>query len=125
MNNEIKILLTIELAGGTLVRKSEPDVITCIITKEDVNPKKYKGKKEAKDIVRKRKNKHFSFEVKPAKQHIELSYDAYYHMIGECPSWVRPKVWKKMTISERLESHLTRLCEYHRGKSFTYTVLED
>lgn len=126
MDNITKISLTIELEGSTLVRKSEPEVIKCTVTERDLNPsKKWRGKDGLK-IVRKRKSKHFSLEAKPASLHVNMGLDAYNYMISsECPYWAKPKVWSAMTEEQRLEAHLQRTCEHHRGKSFTYIVLED
>ena len=55
-----------------------------------------------------------------------LGVDAYNYMISsECPHWQKSKVWNKMSLEERLKAHLQRICEHHKGKSFTYIVLED
>ena len=126
MNNVTKIPLTIELEGSTLVRKSEPEVIKYTITERDLDPsKKWKGKDGLK-IIRKGENKYFPLKAKPASLHINMNLDAYNYMISsECPCWAKPKVWLAMTEEKRLEAHLQRICEHHRGKSFTYIVLED
>lgn len=126
MNNVTKISLTIELEGSTLVRKSEPEIIKYTVTERDLNPsKKWKGKDGLK-IVRRGKCKFYPLEAKPARLHSSLSMEAYNYMISdECPYWIKPKVWKSMSKIKRLEAHLQRTCEHHRGKSFTYIVLED
>ena len=126
MNNVIKISLTIELEGSTLVRKSEPEIIKCILTKRDFEPnKKWKGKDGLK-IVRNARFKHYSLIAKPASQHINMNIEAYEYMTsGECPSWAKPKIWATMTTTQRLEAHLQRTCEHVGGKSFTYEVLGD
>ena len=126
MNNVTKISLTIELEGSTLVRKSEPEVLKYTVTERDLNPsKKWKGKDGLK-IVRKGKYKLFPLEAKPASIHVNMSLDAYNYMISsECPYWAKPKVWSAMTKEQRLEAHLQRTCEHHKGKSFTYIVLKD
>ena len=126
MNYSPKISLTIELEGSTLVRKSEPEIIKCILTKRDFEPnKKWKGKDGLK-IVRNARFKHYSLIAKPASQHINMNVEAYEYMTsGECPSWVKPKIWAAMTTTQRLEAHLQRTCEHVGGKSFTYKILED
>lgn len=126
MNNLIKISLTIELEGSTLVRKSEPEVIK--YTTIEKNPKLSKKKKgiETLKVVKKGEFKHYPLEIKPASLHVNIGVDAYNYMISsECPYWIKPKVWATMSKKQRLEEHLKRTCEHHRGKSFTYVVLEN
>lgn len=127
MNNNIKISLTIELEGSTLVRKSEPEKVFYKLTNKDLNPtKKFESKKEAFKIVKRGYYKNYPLEAKPAFQHINLTVEAYEYMISaECPSWAKPRAWDKMTKKERLEKHLSRTCEHFRGKSFTYKILDD
>lgn len=126
MNNEVKISLTIELEGSTLVRKSEPEVTKYVITEKDLNPsKKYKGNSGLK-VVKKGRFVTYPFVAKPASLHVNLGVDAYNYMTSaECPYWQKPKVWANMSLEERLKAHLQRICEHHGGKSFTYIVLED
>ena len=126
MNNNIKISLTINLEGSTLVRKSVPEVIKYALTERDLNPyKKWKGKDGLK-VVRRGSFKHFSYETKPASQHINMTQESYDYMVSsECPHWIAPKVWNVMSAKERLESHLQRVCEYYNGTSYTYEILED
>ena len=126
MNNTIKISLTIELEGSTLVRKSEPEIIKYSVTKKDLEPnKKWRGKDGLK-VVKRGTYKSYSLIAKPASQHINMNVEAYEYMTsGECPSWVKPKIWAAMTTTQRLEAHLQRTCEHVGGKSFTYEVLED
>ena len=55
-----------------------------------------------------------------------MTVEAFNYMTSnECPYWSTPKDWNKMKPKERLEAHLQRTCEHHRGKSFTYFILED
>lgn len=125
MNNEIKILLTINLEGGTLVRKSEPEVIEYVITKKGFNSFK-KGKGKGNEVVKRGKFKHYPLVAKPATQYLHINKESYYYMISsECPYWIKPNIWEKMTTIQRLEAHLKRTSEYLGGKSFTYKVLED
>lgn len=126
MNNSIKVLLAINLEGGTLVRKSEPEVIKYTITKRDLDPhKKWRGK-DGLEVVRKGEYKRYPLVAKPATQRINMNVDAYNYMTSsECPYWAKPKVWAIMSKTQRLEAHLQRVCEHMRGTSFTYEVLED
>lgn len=126
MNYSPKISLTIELEGSTLVRKSEPEIIKCILTKRDLEPnKKWKGKDGLK-VVRNTRSKHYPLIANPASHHINICTEAYKYMTSnECPCWAKPKTWAMMRETQRLEAHLQRICEYVGGKSFTYEVLED
>lgn len=126
MNNTIKISLTINLEGSTLVRKSEPEVIKYTVTERDLNPnKKWKGKDGLK-VVKRGSFNHFSYETKPASQHINMTEEAYRYMVSsDCPYWSKPKVWNSLSAKERLESHLQRVCEHCNGTSYTYEILED
>lgn len=126
MNNTIKISLTIELEGSTLVRQSEPEIIKYSVTKRDLEPsKKWKGK-DGLEVVRKGTFKHYSVIPRPASQHISMNIEVYEYMTSnECPYWSRPNVWRKLNEIERLEAHLKRLCEHLGGRSFTYQILND
>lgn len=125
MNNTTKILLTIELEGGTLV-KGEPQVKEYVLTKNDFMFKKKLKGKEGNKIVKKGKYIHYDYTTKPAFQHINMSRDAYLYFISnECPEWSIPKIWSKLTPKERLEIHLLRTCQHFRGKSFSYEILDD
>lgn len=124
MSNAIKISLTINLEGSTLVRKSDPEKIKYTILEKDINPLK-KGKSGMK-VVKEGETNHFPLVSKPATQHINLSEYSYKYMVSiECPYWAKPKVWKTMSAKERLKSHLQRVCENFNGKSYNYKVLDD
>lgn len=125
MNNTIKISLTINLEGGALVRKSEPEVIKYVITAKTANSNKKKRSKDNFKVVEKGSFKHFSYETAPASQHINMTEEAYKYMTSECPYWVKPKVWNKLNKKERLELHLQRTCEHFHGTSYSYTILDD
>lgn len=122
--DNIKILLTIQLEGGTLVRKSEPEVIHYQLTKHDLDPR-IKGKEGFK-IAKKGKVKYFPLEAKPASLCVNIGQEAFKYMTSkECPHWQRTKTWLGMSAKQRLEAHLQRMCEYHHGKSYRYQILED
>lgn len=126
MNNNIKISLTIELEGSTLVRKRLPELITYSISKKELNFSNPLKGKEGDKIVKRGRVNHYPLETKPAYLHINMTIEAFNYMTSnECPYWSTPKDWNKMKPKERLEAHLQRTCEHHRGKSFTYFILED
>lgn len=126
MSNVTKISLTINLEGGTLVRKSEPEVIKYTVTAKDIEPsKKWRGKDGLK-VVSKGTHKHYSLVAKPASQHINMTEEAYKYMISsECPYWSKPKVWNNLSEKERLEAHLQRIAEHLGGTVISYKVFED
>lgn len=64
--------------------------------------------------------------TKPAKQSINLSEEAYQHMINakEVPFFIKEKHWKALNERQRLEMHLDRICQHLDGISYTYNVLE-
>lgn len=63
---------------------------------------------------------------RPALKVINITTEAYVEMTkGECPSWVKPKVWQTMKPKERLENHLKRIAEHNGGQVLDYQVLDD
>jgi hypothetical protein len=126
MNNEVKILLTINLEGGTL-EKGEPIKGKYYLSKKDLFPwQKFKGN-EGQKIIKSGKYSHTPLIPKDAKKRIKLTKDAYDYMTSvSCPDWFKnPKVWKKMKPEERLELHLARICRAENGKSFSYEIVPD
>ena len=126
MNTEPKILLTINLEGGVLLR-GEPEVRKYYLTKKDLFPKQqFKGDSGNKVI---RSGKYVSIPVTQsvAKQKITLCKDAYDYMTSAaCPEWYhRVKEWRKMDETARLELHLARTTHHFGGKSFTYKIVDD
>lgn len=126
MNTEPKILLTINLEGGTLV-KGEPEVKKYYLTKKDMFPhQKFKGDSGDK-IIRSGKYVIYPLVSSEAKQKITLCKDAYDYMTSPiCPSWYfNIKEWKRMNATQRLELNLARTCHHFNGKSFTYQIVDD
>ena len=143
--SEIKLSLSIELRGSTMFSKEE-----CLKTTHKVIEKKTKAGKIYKKTIKVKvedwdKMEKHSMKVanlngtspeiitfhtrkcKPATQSLNMSKDAYEHMIDEdsCPSWSKPGKWAAMSEKERLEAHLQRTVEYLGGTSYTYQVFED
>ena len=128
MNTNIKIFLTINLEGSTLVRKSIPEQINYTIRKKDLysNIGKNLPKEIAETIASQGTTPHFGLEAKPAKLHINICQASYEFMQSDfCPQNNLLKTWLKMTPNERLEYHLDRLCLHHRGYSYSYEVLDN
>lgn len=112
MNNNIKISLSIQLQGSTLVRQEVNETVTFVNKKT--------GKKKQKTI------KTYQLVPKPAVLSKQMTKDAYDYMVSleSCPAF-KKKEWKKMTETERLEYHLADLCKFYHGNNFTYHVFED
>lgn len=143
--NEIKLNLSIELPGSTMLSKEE-----CLKTTRKVIGKKTKAGKIYKKTIEVKvedwdKMEKHSMRVaningtnpeiitfhtrkcKPATQSLNMSKEAYEYMINEdsCPLWYKPGKWAAMSEKERLEAHLQRTVEYLGGISYTYQVFED
>lgn len=124
MNNEIKILLTINLEGGTLI-KGQKEVRKYYLTKKDLYPSQnFKGE-SGKKIIKSGKYTITPLIQSAATQRIKMTVDAYNYMTSaESPSWYFKKDWKNLSEEDRLKLHLARTCNHFNGKSFTYEVLE-
>lgn len=125
MNNQTKILVSIQgIEGGTL-RLAGTKKVKYSLSKKDLYPE-YSGK-DAQKIVKRGTFELKEYDKVPVHQSIKMTKDAYDYFTGkERPSWVPKKYdWGQMTKKQRLEMHLQRTCEYLGGKSFTYSILED
>ena len=133
MNTEPKILLTINLEGGVLLR-GEPEVKKYYLTKRDLFPsQKFKGD-SGKKIIRSGKYVHIPVTQSVAQQRLTMCKAAYDYMTStEVPNWFTPykpikariKEWCALTETQRLELHLARTCRHLNGKSFTYQIIDD
>ena len=123
MNNQSKILLTVQgIEGGTL-RPIGKKRVKWSITKRDLDSK-YHGK-DAFKPVRKGHIDISDFEEVSCQQTIKLTQDAYDYMTSpEQPYWFKGP-WKLMTKKQRLEAHLQRICDDREGTSCTYSILEN
>lgn len=112
MKNDIKISLSIQLQGSTLVRQEKKETIT-------FTDKKTRKKKQK--LI-----KTYQLVSKPAVLQKQMTKDAYDYMVSlDSGPIFKKKEWKKMTEKDRLEYHLAALCTFYRGKTFTYHVFED
>lgn len=134
MNTEPKILLTINLEGGTLI-KGEKEIRKYYLTKKDLFPnQKFKGDAGNK-VIKSGKYAYTPLIQSEAKQKITLCKEAYEYMTSplEVPSWYIPfksrkereRTWRKLSETERLEQHLARTCLHFHGKSFTYQIVDE
>ena len=124
MNNQPKVLLTIEGIEGATLHSKGIKKIKFIIRKKDL----YSNytKKDADKIMRVGTRRIEDWESVPCRKSIKLSYDAYNYMTSkESPEWYFKKDWMRLSATNRLELHLQRICDANGGKSFTYSILED
>ena len=125
MNTSIKILMTINLESSVLVRQDQKEYIKYSITKQDLTTKKLPLNVGNK-IVKSGQIPHYPLVAKSCTQHIKISKEAYNHFISDfCPEKSLIKVWKKISKNQRLDWHLNKMCEFFRGNSYNYEILED
>lgn len=125
MNNQLKVLLTINGIEGATLHSKGKSKIPFVIRKKDLFAKEYTGK-DADKIIRRGVRRVINLEAVPVSKSIKLTVDAYNYMTSaERPEWYFKKDWVLLSPTQRLELHLQRTCEHERGKSFTYNVLED
>lgn len=139
--SEIKLSLSVELRGRTMFSKEE-----CLKTTQEAITTKNGRKRTVTKVVEDwdKMKKHtkrvtgtkdtnpeiitfHTRKCKPATQSLNMSREAYEHMIDKnsCPSWSKPSKWAAMSKKERLEAHLQRTVEHLGGVSYTYQVFED
>lgn len=125
MNNQLKVLLTINGIEGATLHSKGKTKIPFVIRKKDLFAKEYTGK-DANKIIRRGVRRVINLEAVPVTKSIKLTVDAYNYMISaDKPEWYFKKDWGLLSSIQRLELHLQRTCEHERGKSFTYNILED
>lgn len=133
MNTEPKILLTINLEGGILLR-GEPEVRKYYLTKKDLFPSQKFKNGSGNKVIRSGKYVHIPTIQSEAKQKVTMCAEAYEYMTSlEVPSWFIPykpnkeriKTWKALDETARLELHLARTCRHFGGKSFTYQIIDE
>lgn len=135
MFTDAKILLSIELQGGTLIRESKATKVEWALTLGEVKPELSKKKLPAEvteRVVRRGRIKHYPLTAKPARKVVCLGDYAYDYMISansyegwmlKEKGWTK-RGWVKMEPMVRLQYHLERISQHYGGKSFTFQVLE-
>lgn len=139
--SEIKLSLSIELRGSTMLSKEE-----CLKTTQKAITTKNGRKRTVTKVVEDwdKMEKHsmrvtdnngtnpeiitfHTRKCKSATQSLNMGKEAYKYMIskGSCPPWSKPGKWAAMSEKERLEAHLQRTVEHLGGVSYTYQVFGD
>ena len=116
MNNQTKILLTIQGIPGGKVRCTGTRTIECKLTKRDLYPS-YNNSDKNK-VIRKNKVVIRILETVPCSKTIKMTQESRLKDFSK-------STWKKMSKKKRLEAHLSIVCECNNGTSFVYSILEE
>lgn len=126
---EIKVNLTIELPGRTMLSKQEclkqlknNEIVEDFDKMEEFSLRIYDPETKKNLIIKPRIRK-----CKPAIQSLNICKEAYEYMIGigSTPSSIKVNNWLMMSKQSRLEYHLREISESLGGISFTYQIIED
>lgn len=123
--SEVKVRLSLELPGGTMLSKQE-----CL--RNPLGKKKkdcYNYFHIEIDDKRSRKKEVINVAVrkcKTVKQNIKLSKEAYDFMTSsDCPNPQLKKKWNKFSINQKLQYHCSQIAEVLGAISFSFEVLDD
>jgi hypothetical protein len=127
--SEVKLSLSIKLPGSVMYSQEGAKALEqqglAGFTKHSlvVEIHKRMGKKVKVD----KETIHFKTRnTVPAIQNINISKDAYNYMISkECPSFMSPKDWSRMSKVKKLEAHLNEIAESRGGVVLHYHIFED
>lgn len=127
--NEVKVSLSIKLPGRVMLSQESAKALEKMnlagFTKHSMVVEEHKrmGKKVKVD----KETIHFKTRNSvPAVQNINICKEAYLYMIGkECPSFISPKDWSRMSKVKRLEAHLNEIAESRNGVVLHYHIFED
>lgn len=127
--SEVKLSLSIKLPGRVMLSQEGAKALEqqglAGFTKHSlvVETHKRMGKKVKVD----KETIHFKIRnFVPAIQNINICKEAYLYMIGkECPSFMSPKDWSRMSKVKRLEAHLKEIAESRGGTVLHYHIFED
>ena len=127
--SEVKLSLSIKLPGRVMLSQEGAKALEeqglVGFTKHSLVVEMHKrmGKKVKVD----RETIHFKTRnTIPAVQHLNISKEAYNYMVGkECPSFMHPKDWNRMSKVKKLEAHLKELAESRGGTVLHYHIFED
>ena len=123
---EPKILLTISMEGGTLI-KGKREIRKWYLTKKELFPKQKFSQNEGSRVLKSGKYEYIPTKPEIIKKKIILCKEAYDYMTSSAmPDFYHDqKRWRKMSAIERLEIHLARICEHNNGIEFTYQIIKD
>lgn len=123
--SEIKVSLSLELQGSTMLSEQECSRNSKKKKKDcydyfhmEVADANDKNKEVINVAVRKSKT---------VKQNIKLSKEAYDYMTDKviCPNPKLKKEWEKFTVNQRLQYHCGQIAEALGAIGFSFEVLDD
>lgn len=123
---EPKVLLTINLEGGTLI-KGKKEIRKYNLTKKDLFPRQKFSDNEGNKVLESGKYEYIPTKPETIKKKIVLCKEAYEYMTSSAmPEFFHDqKKWRKMSEKDRLEIHLARICEHNKGIDFSYQIIDD
>lgn len=132
MYTDAKVLLRIELQGGTFIRESKATKIEWALTLGEIKQgsKKKIPEKVAEKVVRRGRFSHHNLVAKPAYKVVCIGWAAYAYMVNgdSYEPWIVKKMKKKeymrLSREEKLNLHLGKLTEHYGGKNFSFQILE-
>ena len=144
MDTSIKVNLSIELKGSTMLSEQErskqlikyvynkhtkkkEEVVTLAYDMDKVTPNRLFLDYKDESGNRHKEPIHFlTRNTIPCKKSINISKYAYDYMISsECPEWAKIGEWKQLSKTQRLTKHMQRICDNEGGLSFEFQVFED
>lgn len=133
MSNDTKILLTIYLEGGILVRQGEVVKIPYKVTKRDQEPEKHWKKGEGYEIVKSGSIPHKNLTSIDCQKKIGLPWQAWAYFTDpraipdnfEKRNPKRIKLWKNLPEDQKISFHCALICAQNKGKGFKFEVITD
>lgn len=127
--SEVKVSLSIKLQGRVMLSQEAAKALEkqglAGFTKHSMSVEEHKrmGKKVKVD----KENIHYKTRnTIPAIQTLNICKEAYLYMVGkDCPSFIPPKDWVRMSKTKKLEAHLNEIAESRGGTVLQYHIFED
>lgn len=125
--NDTKVNLNIILPGRVLMSSQECEKNPKLLEKQVIRVESLKKDKKKRKFIKNIEYLNiYVRKCKTASQSVNLTKQAYDYMTSkECPSFVIPKDWSRMSKVKKLEAHLEELCKALGGISYTYQIFED
>jgi len=121
--DNIKITVTIELPGRRIYKDNETKTEKGVLDLNKVEKHNYKyfdPKRKTSEVI-----SYYTNKCVPAKQSINLSYEAYRGIVEAGPVTGYSGKWKNMTKEERIAAHLEVLAKAMGGTLLNFHVFDD
>lgn len=133
MSNDTKILLTIYLEGGVLVRQDQVVKIPYRITKRDQEPKRNWKKGEGYEVVKSGSLPHKELISVDCQKKIGLPWQAWAYFTDpkaipdnfEKRNLKRAKLWKSLSEDQKISFHCELICAQNKGRGFRFDIITD